>query len=240
MAKSWTDMRAEVTRLQQQAAQKAPADPNNADPNAATPKEEPPKEDPADRQKQPEKSPDERLDDQIQNIAKAENIDLNPFIQEYSTTGDVSEEGRKALAEKFGKAIKGDARQFVDDFIEARKIVHQRDQAMYTDAAGGEQAYGEMVKWASASLPPEQVAAYNKTVTSGDRHATLLAIEGLRAKFEQANGRLPTLRQGSTGFSNTGGYKSTYEMVQAMQDPRYQKDPVYRDEVKAKLAASNF
>jgi hypothetical protein len=133
------------------------------------------------------------------------------------------------------------ARQIVDDFIEARKVVIQNDQKMYMDAAGGQEQYGTMVEWAKQNWSAEQVAAYNRQVQSGDRHATLFAIEGLKSKFEAANGRIPQRITGTGGASTSqGAFRSVAEMTRAMSDPRYQSDEAYREEVRQRLALSNF
>lgn len=227
-AKSWSDQRAEITRLQQ---------------SVKKPGEEPPKEpasDPAKPADETSKDPANDQDDAAKKVADEAGVDLNPFQEEYNTTGDVAPESREKIAKGLEKVLGPNARQIVDDFIEARKVVHQNDQQMYLQAAGGQDAYQAITQWAAQSLPKEQIEAYNRTVNSGDRHATLLAIEGLKAKFESANGKAPKLLQGSGGFSSATGFNSTYEMVQAMKDPRYEKDPAYRDQVRAKLAASNF
>jgi hypothetical protein len=62
-----------------------------------------------------------------------------------------------------------------------------------------------------------------------------LAIAGLRAKWEGAVGKQPSLVTGATGSTSSDTFASLAEAKQAMADPRYQKDPVYRQEVSDKL-----
>lgn len=230
-AKSWQDQRAEITRLQQASAQNKQPDPPDSG--------EPPK----DEQEKPPAADDKQnqQDDAAKELADQAGLDLSPYQEEYSSTGDVSEENREAIAKSLEKQLGPNARQIVDEFIEARKVVHENDTRMFMDAAGGQESYTQMVNWASTALPPEQVQAYNKQVNSGDRHTVLFAIEGLRAKYEQANGRDPRLISGSgRPGAAVGGFSSTAEMTRAMSDPRYKSDPAYREEVRAKLARSNF
>jgi len=232
-AKSYNELQAAHTRTSQElsALKKQPQAPDPAD--AGKPEDQKP----ADEGKPPQ-------DDQAnaaQQVAAQAGVDLDPYQEEYNTTGDVSEESRTKLAEGLSKVLGPNARQVVDDFIEARKVVIQNDQKMYMEAAGGQDQYSTMVEWAKSNWSAEQVAAYNRQVQSGDRHATLFAIEGLRSKYEAANGRIPQ-RISATGGADTsqGAFRSVAEMTRAMSDPRYQTDEAYREEVRQKLALSNF
>jgi hypothetical protein len=67
-----------------------------------------------------------------------------------------------------------------------------------------------------------------------------LAVEGLKAKYEAANGVRPALVKG--GGNSVGGdaFRSAAEQVAAMRDPRYGKDPAYTRDVEAKSMRSNF
>lgn len=239
--KAYSDMRAEVTRLQQELAslkKTSPEQPTQRSDQrpAPIPTQDQQPEQPQQDAKQ------QQQDDAAKDVAKAANLDLAPFQQEYDSTGDVKEESRAQIAEKLTSVLGPNARQIVDDFIEARKVVHKNDSAMFMEAAGGDEAYAAMTAWAKDALPREQVEAYNRQVTSGDRHATLFAIEGLRAKYEAAVGRDPQLRRGNN-VSVPGGtrpFRSSAEMTQAMSDPRYQIDEAYREEVRQRLAVSTF
>jgi len=249
VAKSYQDMRAEVTRLQQENAKlrggtgtpttsETPPDPTVEETPAEAP-EKPAQPDPA----KPEAKPPKTADEAAQEAATAAGVDLNPYSEEYATTGDVTEENRAKIAESLKGVLGENARQIVDEFIESKKVVHQNDRTMYMEAAGGEEAYQTMVNWAAqGGLPKEQIEAYNKQIGTGDRHATLFAIEGLRAKYEAANGRAPKLLGNTLPPSNgsVSPFRSSAEMTQAMADPRYKKDIAYREEVKKRLAVSPF
>ena len=227
--KSYGETKAAFTRTRQELATLKGEQP-------PTTEEEPPAEAPA------EGDDAERMDRQdkaITEMAAKSGLDLSPYQEEYFSKGDVSEENRAKIAEAFAPQLGPNSRQIVDDFIESRKIIHNNDRNMYFNAAGGQEAYGEMIQWASQTLPPDQIAAYNRTVNGGDRHATLFAIESLRARYEAAQGRAPTARV--SGRPNTVGatpFGSTAEMQRAMSDPRYKTDEAYREEVRRRLAVT--
>ena len=238
IAKSWADQRAEITRLQQELAkhtkQSTPPPPA---PNAATTP-------PADGTTAGEKKPDGEAssqDEAAREVADAAGVDLAPYQTEFDTNGDVSEESRAKIAEGLKKVLGANARQIVDDFIDSRKVVVENDTRMFYDAAGGEENYGRMATWAAQNLPKQQLEAYNAQVTSGDRHAALFTLDGLKAKYEAANGKIPARVLGGGGPAPTqGGFASSAEMRRAMADPRYKTDEAYRAQVASRLAVSNF
>lgn len=233
--KSMTDMRAEVTRLQQELAK-------HTKPAEQSQQPTPPQEAPKPEDKPAEQPKPEGQDDAAKKVTEAAGFDVATYQTEYDTSGDVSPESRERIAEGLKSVLGPNARQIVDDFIESKKVVHQNDRKLYMDAAGGDEAYTTMTAWAAQNLPKEQVEAYNRQVNSGDRASTLFAIEGLRAKFEAANGRSPTLFKG-TSAPPAGGiqpFRSTAEMVRAMSSEQYKTDPAYRDDVQKRLAVSSF
>lgn len=243
MAKSWNDQRAEITRLQQAAKKPgeapAPSDPAREQNPSDTPSQG--QNDPAREQKADQQSETDKQDDAAKKVAQSAGVDLTSYQEEYNTTGDVSPESRKKLAEGLKSVLGEDAEQIVNDFIEAKKVVHQNDLKLYMDEAGGEDSYKAMIAWAAESLPDADKHAFNKQVNSGDRSATLLAISGLRARYEAANGRAPRLHKAGAGLATDAApFRSSAEMRQAMSDPRYKTDPAYRDSVAARLRNSNF
>lgn len=220
------EQQAEITRLQQ--AAKKP-DEQTPPPNNETPPNDPPNEE----------TPNE--EDPAKKVADAAGVDLTSYQQVYAETGDVPEESRVELADRLKGVLGENARQLVDEYIEARKIVHQNDRQLFYTEAGGEQNYNAMVQWAAKNLSKEEAQAYNAQVNSGDRHATLFAINGLRAKYERANGREPTLINGGGGNPGAmGGYASSAEMQADMNNPKYKTDPAFRDRVAQKLKVSNW
>jgi len=82
--------------------------------------------------------------------------------------------------------------------------------------------------------------AYNTAVNSKDVETAKLAIAGLKAKFDGANGNEPNLVEGKATVSGQDGYKSWAEVTRAMGDERYANDPAYQAIVKEKLSKSEL
>ena len=106
--------------------------------------------------------------------------------------------------------------------------------------AGGDESYGEMMQWASDNLSETEKVAYNNAVNSTDVESIKLAVTGLKARYDSANGIEPTLAKGKASPSTEGGFRSWAEVTEAMADPRYQKDIAYQDDVKRKIQNSNL
>ena len=105
--------------------------------------------------------------------------------------------------------------------------------------AGGEKAYTDMVTWASNNLNPNEIQAFDEVINSGSVDAIRLAVNGLRAQYENANGYEGRMLTGKPPVQQKDAYRSQAELVRAMNDPRYDDDPAYRLDVMQKLERSD-
>jgi len=105
--------------------------------------------------------------------------------------------------------------------------------------AGGEQSYDNMVQWASNNLDDQSVEAFDSIINTGSVDAIKLAVNGLKAQYENANGYEGTMVTGKAPAQSKDVYRSQAELVAAMNDRRYDNDPAYRQDVIAKLERSD-
>ena len=105
--------------------------------------------------------------------------------------------------------------------------------------AGGEQAYQQMVDWASTNLENEDIAAFDSIINSGSVQAIKLAVNGLKSQYTEAMGNDGELLTGKAPVNQRDVYRSQAELVAAMSDRRYDNDPAYRQDVIAKLERSD-
>ena len=139
------------------------------------------------------------------------------------------------------------SRQVVDAFMKMETTPQQQAQDL-TDAevnaiqnmVGGKQGYENLMQWSSENLPEAATAAFDNLVSTGDAAAIQLATMGLAAAYQQANGYEGNLATGRSAREQADVFRSQAEVVAAMQDPRYDTDPAYRDDVFAKLGRSNI
>ena len=104
---------------------------------------------------------------------------------------------------------------------------------------GGEKAYKSMVTWAGQNLSKEEISMYDSVMGKGDPNAIFFAVQALNAKYNDATGVDGQTLTGRAAAQENEGYQSQAQLVEAMSDPRYDRDPAYRRSVLNKLANSD-
>ena len=104
---------------------------------------------------------------------------------------------------------------------------------------GGEKAYQSMIQWAGQNLSKEEISMYDSVMGKGDPNAIFFAVQALAGKYGDATGKEGQMLSGKDSTEETSGFRSQAELVQAMSDPRYDRDPAYRRSVLNKLANSD-
>jgi len=108
------------------------------------------------------------------------------------------------------------------------------------NSAGGEQKYAQIVNWAKTNLPEDQITAFDEVVNTGSVQAIQLAVSGLKAEYDNANGVEGRMVTGKAPNNSGDVFRSQQELVAAMNDPRYDRDPAYRQDVIQKLDRSDL
>jgi hypothetical protein len=116
--------------------------------------------------------------------------------------------------------------------------IPQEDVDRIMGSVGGTDEYQTMVSWASDALAPDEIAAYDAVVSSGDPNAVYWAVQGLRSKYVESNGYEGKQVSGVRAPRPEPGFRSQAELARAIGDPRYQDDPAYRLDVQEKLGRS--
>lgn len=106
------------------------------------------------------------------------------------------------------------------------------------EMVGGEKAYQSMIQWAGQNLSKEEVQMYDSVMSSGNPSSIYFAVQALNGKFTDAVGNDGQLLTGRGSAETTAVYRSQPELVAAMNDPRYDSDPAYREDVMRKLSNS--
>jgi len=161
-------------------------------------------------------------------------LNMDTLASEYAEKGELDEKSYEALEKA------GIPKDYVNQFIEGQKAIADQQATSIKEMVGGADAYAEMSNWAAENMSEEEKTAYNTAVNSKDLETAKLAVVGLKAKFERANGNEPTLLEGKGTVSGEKGYASWAEVTRAMGDERYSKDPAYQAMVQEKLANSDL
>tara|TARA_R100001463_G_scaffold24570_1_gene58509 strand:- start:58 stop:786 length:729 start_codon:yes stop_codon:yes gene_type:complete len=105
---------------------------------------------------------------------------------------------------------------------------------------GGDQEYTNMMGWAKQNLSEEEVAMYDAVMDKGDPTSCFFAIKALSYRFADSNGVEGEMLTGKAPSRQGDSFKSQAEVVRAMNDPKYEEDSAYRQEVMRKLERSDI
>ena len=108
------------------------------------------------------------------------------------------------------------------------------------NSAGGEKAYETMVNWAASNLAEKKLDAFNSIINNGDATAIQIAVAGLKSEYDNAEGYEGRMLTGKAAASSRDVFRSQAEVVSAMNDIRYERDPAYRQDIYDKLERSNL
>ena len=154
--------------------------------------------------------------------------------------GEFTDETLKELAESDPQDL---AKMYLDyrhnNSAPEKQVLTEQDSQILKKSVGGEQAYSEMMQWASSNLNEQEIGMYDSVMDTGNAAAAYFAMQALSYRYKDSVGVDGNLLQGKAATNSTQGFKSQAEVVSAMQDPRYDRDPAYRQEVMAKLEKSN-
>jgi hypothetical protein len=127
-----------------------------------------------------------------------------------------------------------------DAYSETEEVVDLSDQEVnqIKNSVGGEDAYNALMEWSSQSMPGEYVQAFDELVATGDPFAIQLAVNGLVASYQMENGFEGEMLTGGDSRVQQDVFRSQAELVEAMSDPRYDRDPAFRADIATKLERS--
>jgi hypothetical protein len=107
------------------------------------------------------------------------------------------------------------------------------------NSVGGEKEYQKMMAWAGQNMDQSKLDAFNSIINTASVDAVSLAVSGMKAEYENAEGYEGRMLSGKAPKTNQDVFNSQAELVRAIADPRYEKDEAYQQEVYKKLERSN-
>lgn len=183
------------------------------------------------KQSTPEK--EQSLEDNKAEVEQATGLTLDNYYDEFAEKGELSQDSYDNLAKS------GLSKELVDSYIEGQKAISDNQTKDIHNIVGGEQNYDAVVKWATDNLSDAEINAYNNALDT-DVNSAKLSLQGIYAKYQSQNSNNePNLTQGQTVSGRTDVFNSTAEIVNAINDKRYEVDTAYRKNVEEKLKRSN-
>ena len=162
----------------------------------------------------------------------------------YANDGKLSEE----TLDKFSNMS---SKELVEAYLEVQNTDAFKNQGEVPDLseadinnvknfAGGEAQYDTLITWADSNLDAKAKEAFDSIVNTGSVDAIKIAVSGLKSQYEAANGYEGKMYTGKAPKGNTDVFRSQAELVAAMNDKRYDRDPAYRQDIIEKLDRSNL
>ena len=162
----------------------------------------------------------------------------------YANDGKLSEE----TLEKFSGMS---SKELVESYLEVQNTDAFKNKAEVADLsdsdinevknyAGGEAQYDNLIAWANTNLDAKSQEAFDSIVNSGSVDAIKIAVSGLKSQYENANGFEGKMYTGKAPKGDTDVFRSQAELVAAMSDKRYDRDPAYRQDIIEKLDRSDL
>ena len=187
--------------------------------------------------------------DDTQDVSESEEQSTDDVSETAQFIKDASEEyfsnSNQLKPETVQKLKELPSEQLIDAYLELQKNATVQQQELSDSDAkailasvGGEAAYNETLAWAADNLKPEEVAAFDNVVNSGNKDAIFFAVQALNQRYMDAVGFEGKRVSGKSVKNTVKGFRSQAELARAISDPRYRDDPAYRIDIEQRLAAS--
>lgn len=189
--------------------------------------------------------PDQDESEEVQEETETDSNEAVEFFEalndEYDQNGGLSEESLEALKEMSSEEL-------VDAYFQMQERLgsetqgtelSESDVSAIQQSVGGADNYNALVSWAAENFDQAEIEAFDGVVESGNVGAINLALQALYYRYTEAEGMDGQLLQGKAA-APVDGFRSQAEVVRAMQDPRYDRDPAYRAEIMQKLEQSDL
>jgi hypothetical protein len=190
-----------------------------------------------------EDSSDEGETDDEQEDTEDESNSILDALWEDAQNGELSKETQEQLSKMNPAEVAAEYlkyRQQIEANQQPEEDISDSQVAELRGIAGGDDGYQEMIAWASENLTPQDIKRYDSVIASGNYDAISFAVEALKSKYTEAMGVEGQLFKGKPASSTRDVFRSQAEVVAAMSDPRYDRDPAYRSDVFEKLERSDL
>jgi hypothetical protein len=183
---------------------------------------------------------DEESEGEMEDAEELESTPATDMISaasaEFAENGELTPETRDALAEM-------DSAELLDAYMSLAQPpspdLTDSDVSSLKASVGGEESYNQITGWAAEALSEVELEAFNTTVDSGSLAQIQMVMAGLQARYQAENGYEGTQLQGKAPSNSRDTFRSQAEVVEAINDPRYDRDPAYRNDILMKLERSD-
>jgi hypothetical protein len=166
-------------------------------------------------------------------VQEVQDKGLDKYYSEFAEKGELTDNSYTELAKQ------GLDKGLVDEYIRGQKAIAETQTTQVYETVGGQEKYSELISWAGNNLSEGEQTAFNDLTATGSIDQIKLAVQGLMTKAGMTNQPQQEMIQGDVNNTAVEQFNSVQQVTEAMNDPRYDKDPVYRKEVERKLGNSS-
>ena len=186
---------------------------------------------------------DEEPAEEVEETEESEEVDSDLFDRLWE--GELNNEFSDELLDELSNADPTDLAQMHLDY---RRQMQENQPMQMTEevvadlkgTVGGDESYTELLGWAKDNFSQQEIDMYDNIMDSGNAEAAFFAIQALALRYQDSVGTEGELIQGKAATDSSQGFRSQAELVQAMNDPRYERDAAYRTDVMRKLEFSDI
>ena len=174
-----------------------------------------------------------------------EEVSEDPVESSFLDT--IWEEANSEYKEETLEQLRGmDPTDLANQYIEYRKNnqtpakqqLSDRDVSELKSVVGGDKNYSNMMEWAQTNLNQQDIDMFDAVMEQGNPLAAFFAVRSLAYRYQDAVGYDGRMLQGKPATDKAQAFRSQAELVSAMEDPRYEDDPAYRQDIMRKLESS--
>jgi len=125
-------------------------------------------------------------------------------------------------------------------YIERPADFTEQDATELKGVVGGEANYKNMIEWANQNLSEQEITMFDSVMERGDAASAFFAVKSLAYRYNDTIGKEGQMITGTAPKSDGSTFRSQAEVVKAMRDSRYERDPAYRQDIQDKLSRSNL
>ena len=149
------------------------------------------------------------------------------------------QELEKKLGNSGGYNKTEEATDETEDQTSGFEPISQEEEQTIVDSIGGADNFSAVQQWANENLNQEEIEAYNREVNSGDYYRARNALQSMYFAYQDQAGFEPELMGGRLSGNSSDVFRSTAEVMAAMNDSRYLNDSAYTQDVQDKLIRSD-
>lgn len=170
----------------------------------------------------------QEVPEDAQEVVEQAGLDWDELSYKIGAQGDIDGEDYEALMQL------GIPMETIRGHVQMVAHQVQTHVEAVTDAFGGQEQWQQTQAWADRNLSEGEINHLNQMLAGPDYQ---MAVEMLKQKAGTQMGNMP---QSNPGTNQVTPYGSQAEMIADMRKPEYKRDPAFRQQVQARVGASQL